>query len=94
MEGTVAATEIPREDAAGEKPLESVSPALPVNPRRPPLEIPAEGIGSGLNKKVRVYGLSIIPERTFQRLRNELIFDRHHAAHFVVILRLPHGDGI
>ncbi|XP_020297326.1 radial spoke head protein 6 homolog A, partial [Pseudomyrmex gracilis] len=50
---TVGATETPREDPArGEKPLELVFPPLPVNPWRPPAEVPAERIGSGLNKKV------------------------------------------
>lgn len=93
MERTDAEMEIPREDTAGEKPVFSPPPA---NPRRPPSEIPAERIGSGVNKKVRVYGLLIteISKTMSQRPHNELIFDPHHAAHFVVILRLPHGDGI
>jgi len=94
VEGT--ATEIPREEAAGEKPLELVFPPPPVNPRRPPTEIPAERIGSGLNKKVRVYGLSIIriSKTTSEWPRNELIFDPHYAAYFVVILQLPYSDDI
>jgi len=58
VEGT--ATEIPRQDAAVEKPLDLAFSPPSVNPWRPPTEIPAEKIGSGLNKKVRVYGLSII----------------------------------
>ncbi|CAL1675127.1 unnamed protein product [Lasius platythorax] len=52
VDETVGATEIPQEDTGTGKPLELVFPPLPVNPWRPLPEVPAERIGSGLNKKV------------------------------------------
>lgn len=56
-----ATTKIEKEDMEGtvgteEKSLKLVFPSLPVNPWRPLPEIPIERIGSGLNKKVRIYG--------------------------------------
>ncbi|XP_070156847.1 radial spoke head protein 6 homolog A [Polyergus mexicanus] len=52
VDETVGATEISYEDTVVGKPLELVFPPLPVNPWRPLPEVPAERIGSGLNKKV------------------------------------------
>ncbi|XP_029661316.1 radial spoke head protein 6 homolog A [Formica exsecta] len=52
VDETVGATEILHEDTVIGKPLELVFPPLPVNPWRPLPEVPAERIGSGLNKKV------------------------------------------
>lgn len=63
MDETVGATEIPHEDTVVGKPLELVFPPLPVNPWRPLPEVPAERIGSGLNKKVRAFTSSqLLPE--------------------------------
>lgn len=63
MDETVGATEIPHEDTVVGKPLELVFPSLPVNPWRPLPEVPAERIGSGLNKKVRAFTNSqLLPE--------------------------------
>ncbi|XP_014477558.1 PREDICTED: radial spoke head protein 6 homolog A [Dinoponera quadriceps] len=49
--GAAGATEILREDE-GSRVSEFVLPSLPVNPWQPVTEVPAERIGSGLNKKV------------------------------------------
>lgn len=55
MDEIVGATEIPHEGTGVGKPLELVFPPLPVNLWRPLPEVPAEKIGSGLNKKVRAF---------------------------------------
>lgn len=44
-----------RKDTSKGKPLELVFPSLPVKFWKPLPEIPIERIGSGLNKKVRLY---------------------------------------
>jgi len=50
--------EVPREAEVEEKPLDVFTiPPMPVNLWSPPPEVPAEKLGSGLNKKVSVYGL-------------------------------------
>lgn len=53
MDGIVGATEIPHEGVG--EPLELVFPPLSVNLWRTLPEVPAEKIGSGLNKKVRTF---------------------------------------
>ncbi|XP_072747686.1 radial spoke head protein 4 homolog A [Anoplolepis gracilipes] len=52
VDETIGTTEISHVDTGAEKSLELVFPPLPVNPWRPLSKVPAERIGSGLNKKV------------------------------------------
>lgn len=69
MEGTVETTGSPRKE---EKILELIFPPLPVSSWKPLPEIPKEKIGSGLNKKVRIYKLLItgISKTTFDGVMN------------------------
>jgi len=58
MEEIVEITKSLRKNKKSEgKSLELIFPSLPVNSWKPLPEIPIERIGSGLNKKVRIYEL-------------------------------------
>jgi len=66
MERIVEITKSLRKNKKSEgKPLELIFPSLPVNSWKPLPEIPIERIGSGLNKKVRVYELSITENQRY-----------------------------
>lgn len=82
MDEIVGETEIPHEGIG--KPLQLVFPPLPVNLWRPLPEVPAEKIGSGLNKKVRAFTSSQLSEsqRNGPNSHKELISDPHHMTYF------------
>jgi len=66
MEGIVEITKSLRKNKKSEEePLELIFPSLPVNSWKSLPEIPIERIGSGLNKKVRIYELSITENQRY-----------------------------